>query len=96
VVSTIGQIGCTPTCVIRIPYSQKCNEDINQKVKHYSDKLPGKLQDLQTQLSHSIFINLDNYNFSQKIRNSPENFGKQLLPLIFKKKGIKKFMWFLY
>ncbi|XP_017426381.1 GDSL esterase/lipase At2g03980 [Vigna angularis] len=75
VVSRIGEIGCTPTCVIRTPYSQKCNEDINQKVKHYSEKLPVKLQELQTQLSHSHFINLDNYNFSQKIRNSPEKFG---------------------
>ena len=89
VVSRIGQIGCTPTCVIRTPYFQKCNEDINQKVKHYSDKLPGKLRELQTQLPHSLFINLDNYNFSQKIRKSPENFGKQCLPLICWKKGLR-------
>jgi len=96
VVSRIGQIGCTSAFVIRTPYSQKCNEDINQKVKHYSDKLPGKLQELQTQLSNSLFINMDNYNFSEKIRNSPENFGKQRLPLISrKKKGIKNFMCFL-
>ncbi|QCD92224.1 zeta-carotene desaturase [Vigna unguiculata] len=64
VVSRIGQIGCTPTVSIRTPYSQKCNEDMNQKVKPYSDKLPGKLQELQTQLPHSLFVNLDNYNFA--------------------------------
>ncbi|WVZ12597.1 hypothetical protein V8G54_017127 [Vigna mungo] len=45
VVSRIGQIGCTPICVIRTPDSQECNEDINQKIKYYSDKLPGKLQE---------------------------------------------------
>ncbi|WVY92123.1 hypothetical protein V8G54_037637 [Vigna mungo] len=77
VVSRIGQIGCTPVSVVRTPYSLKCNEDINQKVKHYSNKLSGKLQELQTQLLNSHFINLDNYNFTQKIRNSLENFGKQ-------------------
>jgi len=82
VVSRIGQIGCTPTIIIRTTYSQKCNEDMNQKVKPYSDKLPRKLTELQTQLPHSLFVNLDNYNFSQKIRNSPEKFGKQRLPLI--------------
>jgi len=79
VISRIGQIGCTPISVIRTPFSQNCNEDVNQIVKLYSDKLPGKLQELQTQLSHSLFINVDNYSFSQKIRNSPEKFGKQFI-----------------
>nr|XP_007153101.1 hypothetical protein PHAVU_003G006900g [Phaseolus vulgaris]ESW25095.1 hypothetical protein PHAVU_003G006900g [Phaseolus vulgaris] len=75
VINRIGQIGCTPISVIRTPFSQNCNEDVNQMVKLYSDKLPRKLEELQTQLSHSLFINVDNYNFSEKIRNSPENFG---------------------
>jgi len=80
VITGIGQIGCIPISVTRTPFSQNCNEVVNQMVKPYSDKLPAKLQELQTQLSHSLFIILDTYNFFQKIRISPKNFGKQRLP----------------
>jgi len=83
VISRIGLIGCTPSNVIRTPYSQHCNDDMNQEVKPYSDKLPTKLQELQNMLSHSLFINVDTYNFFQKIRNSPDNFG---IPLISRKR----------
>jgi len=75
VISRIGPIGCVPAYVIRTPYSHMCNEDMNQKVKPYSDKLPGKLQELQNKLSHSQLIYVDTYNFFLKIRKSPENFG---------------------
>ncbi|XP_020216254.1 GDSL esterase/lipase At2g03980 [Cajanus cajan] len=75
VINSIGPVGCIPAIVIRTPHSEYCNEEINQKVKPYSEKLPGKLHDLQTQLSGSLFINLDSYNFFMKIRNSPQIFG---------------------
>ncbi|TKY69120.1 GDSL esterase/lipase [Spatholobus suberectus] len=74
-ISGVGPIGCIPASIIKTPHSQDCNEDINQKVKPYSDKFPAKLQELQTQLSGSLFINLDTYNFFKQIRNSPEKFG---------------------
>lgn len=75
-ISNIGPIGCAPASVIRTPHTKDCNENMNQMVKPYSDKLPRKLQDMQTELSSSLFINLDTYNFFNKIRNSPEKFGK--------------------
>ncbi|KAL2347925.1 hypothetical protein Fmac_001925 [Flemingia macrophylla] len=75
VINSIGPIGCIPANVIRTQHSQDCNEDINEKIKPYSDKLPGKLKHLQTQLSGSLFSYLDSYNFFMKIRKSPEKFG---------------------
>ncbi|XP_057458209.1 GDSL esterase/lipase 7-like [Lotus japonicus] len=75
VVVAIGPIGCIPGFIIRKPDSQDCNEDVNKKVMPFSDKLPGKMQELQTQLPGSLFITLDSFNIFQEIRNSPEKFG---------------------
>ncbi|KAK7295049.1 hypothetical protein RJT34_17952 [Clitoria ternatea] len=75
VVVGVGPVGCIPSFIIRTPQSQDCNEDINQKVKPFSDNLPGMLQELQAQLLGSLFVNVDTYNFFMKLRNSPEKFG---------------------
>ncbi|XP_027344355.1 GDSL esterase/lipase At1g71691-like [Abrus precatorius] len=75
VIVSVGPVGCIPGLIIRTLHSQYCNEDINQKIKPYSDKLHGTLQELQTQLPSSKFITMDTYNLYKVIRNSPEKFG---------------------
>ncbi|XP_019455338.1 PREDICTED: GDSL esterase/lipase 7-like [Lupinus angustifolius] len=68
VVGTSNQLGCSP--------SQFCNETINQKVKPSSDKLPIVIQKLQKQLSGSAFVYVDSFNFFNRIRNAPKEYGK--------------------
>ncbi|KAK7269550.1 hypothetical protein RIF29_22281 [Crotalaria pallida] len=73
----VGQIGCAPFNYNRTltPNPQDCNEETNQKAKPFSDKLPKKVQKLQTQLPGSVFSILDGVNFFTKIKNNPEKFG---------------------
>ncbi|XP_004499846.1 GDSL esterase/lipase At1g71691-like [Cicer arietinum] len=75
VIIGVGPIGCIPGYIIRKSHSQDCNEDVNQKVKPFSKKLPWMLQELKTQLSGSLFTILDSFKVFKKIRNSPEKFG---------------------
>ncbi|KAF1862909.1 hypothetical protein Lal_00009289 [Lupinus albus] len=71
VVAVAGQLGCSP--------SEFCDEIKNEKVKPLSDKLPRKLQELQTQLSGSLFISSNPFNFFNEIRKAPEKFGFKTL-----------------
>lgn len=75
----IGQIGCSPRYIIRKQNSKMCNEDVNQKIKPFSDNLPQKLQILKTQLSNSLFVTVQSFNYYNKIRKSPETYGEQQL-----------------
>ncbi|XP_019431073.1 PREDICTED: GDSL esterase/lipase At1g71691-like [Lupinus angustifolius] len=68
VVGTANQLGCSP--------SQFCNETINRKVKPSSDKLPIVIQKFQNQLSGSSFVYVDSFNFFNRIRNAPKEYGK--------------------
>ncbi|XP_019431072.1 PREDICTED: GDSL esterase/lipase At2g03980-like [Lupinus angustifolius] len=68
VVGTANQLGCSP--------SQFCNETINRKVKPSSEKLPIVIQKLQNQLSGSSFVYVDSFNFFNRIRNAPKEYGK--------------------
>lgn len=68
VVAVVGQLGCSP--------SEFCDEIKNGKVKPMSDKLPRKLQELQSQLSGSLFISSNPFNFFNEIRKAPEKFGE--------------------
>ncbi|KAE9604875.1 hypothetical protein Lal_00036909 [Lupinus albus] len=67
VVAVAGQLGCGP--------SNFCDEVKNEKIKPLSDKLPKKLQELQTQLSGSSFISANPFNFFNEIKNAPEKYG---------------------
>ncbi|XP_019455143.1 PREDICTED: GDSL esterase/lipase At5g55050-like [Lupinus angustifolius] len=67
VVGTANQLGCSP--------SQFCNESINRKVKPSSDKLPIVIRKLQNQLSGSSFVYVDSFNFFNRIRNAPKEYG---------------------
>ncbi|XP_019455141.1 PREDICTED: GDSL esterase/lipase At2g03980-like [Lupinus angustifolius] len=69
VVGTANQLGCSP--------SQFCNETINRKVKPSSDKLPIVIQKLQKQLSGSLFVYVDSFNFFNRIRNAPKRYAYQ-------------------
>ncbi|WJX36755.1 hypothetical protein P8452_24599 [Trifolium repens] len=75
VIIGVGPIGCIPGFIIRKPNFQDCNEDVNQKVKPFTNKLPMKIQELKSQLSGSLFTIMDTFKFFKKIRNSPEKFG---------------------
>ncbi|XP_019451700.1 PREDICTED: GDSL esterase/lipase At1g71691-like [Lupinus angustifolius] len=67
VVAVSGQLGCSP--------SKFCDEVKNEKIKPLSDKLPKKLQELQSQLSGSSFISANPFNFFNEIKNAPEKYG---------------------
>ncbi|WVZ10623.1 hypothetical protein V8G54_015153 [Vigna mungo] len=67
VISRIGEIGCTPACVIRTPYSQKCNEDINQKSQNtqtdsssYSHPHPHPTKALKPPPPNALQLSLSN------------------------------------
>jgi len=77
VVAVVGQLGCSP--------SEFCDEIKNGKVKPMSDKLPRKLQELQSQLSGSLFISSNPFNFFNEIRKAPEKFGEWHLCSKYKK-----------
>ena len=93
-IGSIGPIGCAPTFINRTSPSKDCNEDMNQKVKPFSNKLPWKLQELKTQLSGSLFTILDSLKMFKKIRNSPEQFGELIIKFF---KRIFFFVkWFIF
>jgi hypothetical protein len=79
VIIGVGPIGCIPGFIIRKPNFQDCNEDVNQKVKPFTNKLPMKIQELKSQLSGSLFTIMDTFKFFKKIRNSPEKFGELII-----------------
>ncbi|KAK7269360.1 hypothetical protein RIF29_22085 [Crotalaria pallida] len=70
-IGLVGQIGCSPF--------KFCIEDVNQIVKPCSDKLHSKLQELQKQLSGSLLVSTDAYNFFNEIKNAPEKFGLKVI-----------------
>ncbi|KEH38117.1 GDSL-like lipase/acylhydrolase [Medicago truncatula] len=75
VIIAIGPIGCIPDFIDKNSRSKDCNEDMNQMVKPFSNKLPWKLRELTTQLSGSVFTILDSFKMFKKIKNSSEKFG---------------------
>lgn len=85
VIIAIGPIGCIPYFIDKNSRSKECNEDMNQMVKPFSNKLPLKLQELTTQLSGSVFTILDSFKMFKKIKNSPEKFGELIINFIQKK-----------
>jgi len=86
VIGSIGPIGCAPAFINRTSSSKNCNEDMNQKVKHFSNKLPWKLQELKTELSGSLFTISDSLKMFMKIKNSPEQFGELIINFFKRKK----------
>jgi len=83
VIIGIGPIGCIPYFINKTPRSKDCNEDVNQKLKPFSTKLPWKLQELKTQLSGSLFTILDSFKMFKKIKDSPEKFGELIIDFFF-------------
>jgi hypothetical protein len=79
VIIGVGAIGCIPGFIIRKPNFQDCNEDVNQKVKPFTNKLPMKIQELKSQLPGSLFTIMDTFKFFKKIRNTPEKFGELII-----------------
>ncbi|KAF1888782.1 hypothetical protein Lal_00036824 [Lupinus albus] len=67
IVGSVNQLGCS--------HRVFCNETMNQIVKPYSEKLQIKTQYLQKQLSGSIFISINSFNFFNEIKNAPKKYG---------------------
>jgi hypothetical protein len=70
-IGSIGPVGCAPSFINRTSSSKDCNEDMNQKVKHFSNKLPWMLQELKTQLPGSLFTISDSLKMFKKIKKFP-------------------------
>jgi len=71
VIIAIGPIGCIPDFIDKKSRSKDCNEDMNEMVKPFSNKLPWKLRELTTQLSGSVFTILDSFKMFKKIKKFP-------------------------
>lgn len=79
VVFEIGPLGCLPYIMNRVNASGRCDENVNELVSIFNDKLKAKLKKLNEKLKGSTFVTTETSHFIRDMVEKPNDYRNSLI-----------------